>query len=109
MKTRTLIVLAVLSMLVLAGCTAGPNPILHGANEQGLVAGFWRGLWHGLIAPVSFIISLFTDHVRVYEVHNSGGWYDFGFMLGVSSSLGGSAHGAGRRWRRVTVVSVQKD
>jgi hypothetical protein len=100
MKTRMLILALALTALFLAGCAAGANPILHSPDGQGLVAGFWRGLWHGVIAPVTFIISLFTDRVRVYEVHNTGGWYDFGFMLGLASSLGGSAHRSRGRWRR---------
>ena len=43
------------------------------------------------------IISLFRDTVNVYDVHNSGNWYDFGFVLGVACSLGGSARGSKRR------------
>ena len=46
--------------------------------------GFWGGLWHGLISPISFIGSLFSDNVAVYAVNNTGGWYDFGFIFGVS-------------------------
>jgi hypothetical protein len=53
-------------------------------------AGFWAGLWHGLILPLSFVISLFLPGVRVYETNNHGRWYDFGFLIGVSGSLGGS-------------------
>jgi hypothetical protein len=53
-------------------------------------AGFWAGFWHGLIAPITFIISLFTPNVRIYETHNKGALYDFGFILGVSASFGGS-------------------
>jgi hypothetical protein len=45
--------------------------------------GFWLGLWHGLIFPLAWIASLFTDHVAVYAVPNNGGWYDFGFFLGI--------------------------
>jgi hypothetical protein len=44
--------------------------------------GFWYGLLHGFITPVSFITSLFRDDVAIYAVNNSGGWYDFGFLLG---------------------------
>ncbi|MCF6285209.1 MAG: hypothetical protein L3K26_08460 [Candidatus Hydrogenedentes bacterium] len=51
-------------------------------------AGFWAGLWHGLIAPITFIIGLITLDVRLYEAKNNGRWYDFGFVLGVSASLG---------------------
>jgi hypothetical protein len=48
-------------------------------------AGFWAGLWHGIIAPLLFWISLFAAGVRVYEVNNKGRWYDFGFLLGVGA------------------------
>jgi hypothetical protein len=83
-------------LLVLAGCAAGPNPEVGTAAEDGVVAGFWLGLWHGVIAPVTFFISLFTDTVSLYEVHNSGNWYDAGFFLGFGVLLGGGGAG-GRR------------
>jgi hypothetical protein len=79
--------------VLLASCAAGPNPAAGTGQEP---AGFWLGLWHGVIFPVTFVISLFTDGVSVYEVANNGNWYDFGFFLGVLISLGGSG-GAGAR------------
>lgn len=91
----------VLVALVLTGCAAGVNPALDtipAGQEQ--PAGFWMGLWHGIIAPVTFVISLFTDTVNLYEVHNNGNWYDFGFILGLSCSLGGSAGGGMKARRR---------
>ena len=45
--------------------------------------GFWAGLWHGLIFPLAWIASLFLPQVAVYAVPNSGGWYDFGYFLGI--------------------------
>ena len=48
-------------------------------------AGFWAGLWHGIIAPITFIVSLFADGVRIYETNNNGRWCDFGFMLGIGA------------------------
>lgn len=51
-------------------------------------AGFLAGLWHGLISPITFIVSLFTPDVRIYEYNNIGRWYDFGFMVGVSIAFG---------------------
>jgi hypothetical protein len=67
-------------------------------------AGFWLGLWQGLISPITFLISLFTSEVNIYEVQNNGNWYDFGFMLGVAMAFGGGAGGgsatAGRARRR---------
>jgi len=46
-------------------------------------AGFLGGLWHGIIAPITFIVSLFVDGVSIYESHNNGRWYEFGFLLGI--------------------------
>jgi hypothetical protein len=91
--------------LIAVGCAAGLNAQVGTVNSEGIVAGFWRGLWHGFIAPVTFIISLFSRDVRIYEVHNNGGWYDFGFILGVSGSLGGAIHGP-RSKRRVARSSA---
>ena len=84
------------AVLVLASCAAGPNPDVSSGAE----AGFWLGLWHGLIAPITFVISLFTDHVNIYEVDNNGNWYDFGFVLGLSCAFGGSAGGSATSRRR---------
>lgn len=61
---------------------AGIEPI----NEclTGKQYGFLYGLLHGFITPVSFVTSLFRDDVAIYAVNNTGGWYDFGFLLGSS-------------------------
>jgi hypothetical protein len=89
---RGLLVLVLL--LLVTACAAGPNPEVGTAAQDGVVAGFWLGLWHGIIAPVTFVISLFTDEVTIYEVHNSGNWYDAGFFLGFGVLLGGGASGS---------------
>jgi hypothetical protein len=46
-------------------------------------SGFFFGLWHGVIAPISFVLSVFFEDIAMYAVNNTGGWYDFGFVLGV--------------------------
>lgn len=88
-----LMLVAVLGLL-LSSCAAGPNPAAGTGEDP---AGFLLGLWQGIILPVTFVISLFTDDVSIYEVVNNGNWYDFGFLLGVLISLGGGGAGAGRR------------
>ncbi len=89
--------ITILAILLLAGCAAGTNPTVDVLDADGNSSGFWSGLWHGIISPVTFIISLFTDNVNVYEVYNSGNWYDFGFMFGVSLIFGGSARAVKRK------------
>jgi hypothetical protein len=83
--------------LFLTSCAAGANPEAGTGQDP---AGFWLGLWHGIIVLVTFVISLFSDSVNVYEVANNGNWYDFGFVLGLLISLGGSGGGAGVRARK---------
>jgi hypothetical protein len=68
------------------------------AAQGGDIAGFWLGLWHGVIAPITFVISLFNDNMNVYEIHNNGNWYNLGFVLGAGVLLGGG--GAGSRGRK---------
>jgi hypothetical protein len=93
-----LAVMAVIgATLLLSSCAADPNPAAGTGAEP---AGFWLGLWHGIIFPVTFVISLFTEKGRVYEVANNRNWYDFGFFLGVAISLDGSGGGATRARRR---------
>lgn len=92
-----LVLVAILgATLVLSSCAAGPNPSAGGEQP----AGFWLGLWHGIILPVTFVVSLFTEDVSVYEVANIGNWYDFGFFVGVLISLGGSGGAGGRARKR---------
>ena len=51
--------------------------------------GFFFGVWHGVIAPVSFVLSVFFEDIAMYAVNNTGGWYDFGFVLGAGILFGG--------------------
>jgi hypothetical protein len=98
--SRALLVAGLIGlMLVLGACAAGANPEVGVRPDGGSVANFWAGLWHGIISPVTFVISLFTEDVSVYEVHNDGNWYDFGFVLGAGILFGGGFLGAGRSGR----------
>ena len=78
--------------LLLSACVAteSPSAIVPSAP------GFLEGLWHGFIFPVAWVFSLFMDNVAVYSVPNNGGWYDFGYFLGIVV-LGVGANGARRR------------
>lgn len=103
---------AVALALLLSACAAGANPE---AGVGSHLAGFWQGLWHGLISPITFLISLFRNDVGIYEVHTNGGWYDFGFMLGVSAVFssvarsGASAVGQSRRKRSTKTAGTDLD
>jgi hypothetical protein len=93
MKVKALCLVMMAAVLFLSSCAPGPNRLAKTPDREGDVAGFWLGLWHGLIAPVTFIVSLFSEKVALYEVHNSGGWYNFGFVLGAGLFLSGGILG----------------
>jgi hypothetical protein len=90
--------------LLLAACAAGPNELVDTGPDP---AGFWLGLWQGLISPITFIMSLFTPNVNVYEVQNNGNWYDFGFILGVACAFGSGGWGGTAGTRRTRKRSSQ--
>lgn len=79
MKTK-LTYLALSSMLFLASCAQSVSIV----PTQAEPAGFLRGLWHGFIIIFGFIGSLFDSDIVIYAANNTGGWYDFGYILGIS-------------------------
>lgn len=87
MKTGLKSSLTVLSVLLLFSACAEVTNIQDCVVEEPY--GFFFGLWHGVIAPVSFVLSVFFDDIAMYAVNNSGGWYDFGFVLGAGILFGG--------------------
>ena len=89
--------LLLVGIVLLAACTAGPNTHENVNPPDGHTARFLIGIWHGIIAPFSFIISLFTHKISMYEIYNNGGWYDFGFVLGAGILFGGSVSAAKKR------------
>ena len=70
---------ALLPIVLLAACAATQQADAVAPTAPG----FLLGLWHGFIFPVAWVVSLFSDKVAVYAVPNNGGWYDFGYFLGI--------------------------
>lgn len=71
---------ALLPLALLAACArAMPGAVAHTPETPGFIL----GLWHGFIFPVAWALSLFLPDVAIYAVPNSGGWYDFGYFVGV--------------------------
>ena len=109
MKTSlTVLVLVLLLLSILAGCAPGPNPARKMASEHGEFAGFGLGLWQGFIAPFVFVASLFKGDLNVYEVHNNGSWYNFGYLFGLACFFGGAATGHHGGAVRATLARAQK-
>ena len=78
--------------LLLGACAATQGT----AVVEAAAPGFWLGLWHGFIFPVAWVVSLFSGEAAIYAVPNNGGWYDFGYFLGIVF-LGVGARSSKRR------------
>jgi hypothetical protein len=84
-KTKILLWLLFISFIVvLTGCIPG-----DGTYSTEYRAGFFWGVWHGWIAPVSLVLGIFFSDIRVYETANTGWWYDMGFYIAIISGFGG--------------------
>jgi hypothetical protein len=81
-------IVLVLVMVGVSGCAYQPLSI-----PPPDAPGFWLGVWHGFIAPISLFGSFFADH-RIYSFPNLGVLYDLGFLLGLSAWGGGGAYSA---------------
>lgn len=89
-----LFLLLALAALSCVSCLPG-----DGKNSPAAPAGFWTGIWHGWIAPVSLVVGLFKKGIRVYEPHNTGWWYDAGFYIAIIAGFGGVALTRSRKQR----------
>lgn len=86
------IVIYALCIFLFLGCAANQNPNVGTMRDNNKEpAGFWLGLWHGFIVFFAFIVSLFKHSVGIYETHNVGFWYNFGYVIGLIISHGGGA------------------
>ncbi|MFL0268197.1 hypothetical protein [Candidatus Clostridium radicumherbarum] len=86
MKKKIIILstFSIIIILTLTGCVPG-----DGTYTASKPAGFFWGVWHGWIAPLSLVLGLFKKGIRVYETINTGWWYDFGFYMAIISGFGG--------------------
>ena len=94
-KTTILILLIAGLALGLTACTPG-----DGTASPDKPAGFFWGIWHGWISPVSLIIGIFNPAIRIYEKFNSGWWYDLGFYMAIISGFGGLSLSRSSRRRK---------
>ncbi|MFA6681582.1 MAG: hypothetical protein WCS35_06090 [Sphaerochaeta sp.] len=91
------IILILTLVCVLTACLPGTLII-----TEKKPAGFFFGIWHGWIAPISLIVGIFDPQVRIYEQFNTGWLYDFGFYIAIISGFGGIslARKTGRKGKR---------
>ncbi len=82
------IIIISVALTLLTGCA----DVQHNINPclEGHIYGFWGGLWHGMIAPFSWIGSLFSSDIAVWAINNNGGWYTTGFIIGIGGLTSGA-------------------
>ncbi|HKZ29743.1 MAG TPA: hypothetical protein VJ482_08900 [Acidimicrobiia bacterium] len=73
------------TLIVVAMSACAPGTDEYSGDDP---AGFFSGIWHGWIAPVTLIVQIFNDGVRIYEPDNTGLGYDFGFYIAVIAGFG---------------------
>lgn len=78
LRIVAVLALALVATACLPGSDTVPDP-----------AGFFTGIWHGWIAPISLIVSFFRESVSIYETVNTGWPYDLGFYMAIISGFGG--------------------
>lgn len=93
-KTILLALVVTLAALAMTGCMANA-----GAPPE-KAAGFFAGIWHGWIAPFALIMSIFNDGVAIYEVHNTGFWYDFAYYGAIVGGAGSLTYSRGSARRK---------
>ena len=96
-RAKRVVVAAVTLILIalLSSCLPG-----DGKNSVEKPANLLMGIWHGWVAPVSVIVGIFNNKIRVYEPNNSGWWYDLGFYMAIISGFGGITLSRRKKWQQ---------
>ena len=82
-KVTTILLLAL--VVLMTGCATQIDTTNCINTEP---SGFFWGWWNGATMFFSFIGSLITNDIVIYDINNNGGWYDLGFILGNGSLFG---------------------
>lgn len=75
LKHMTWFLMVVAAFLLLTSCATQPG-------SYSSSPGFFMGVLHGMLVPLSLIGSIFMD-IRIYAFPNSGFFYDLGYVLGI--------------------------
>jgi hypothetical protein len=92
--------LVVVAACALTACAPTGNPLVGETIAGQSPAGFLLGVWHGFTLMFTFVASVLTDSVGVYEAHNTGWSYNLGYLLGIMMFFGGGTAGSSRRRRK---------
>jgi len=86
-KNTYMLLIASTILLSLNSCADTVSPDQIASMKP---VGFLHGLFHGAILPIAWVVSLFSESTAIYATYNNGGWYDWGFITGITCTIGGS-------------------
>ena len=84
MKTKKIAIVLVMLICITSLSSCAPK------GYEPSEAGFFSGIWHGIIIVFSLIGKLFGANIGIYAEHNTGFFYWLGFITGLGG-LGGGA------------------
>ena len=96
-------VILLLALLFLGGCAAGPNAVANTPGETGTVAGFWLGLWHACIWPITQLCLNYGKRIYSWEVGLSIG----GIEVSGKLYTGRSSNTSAPNWRTVPSERIE--
>ncbi len=79
MKRQTNLTIVAVAILLISLVSCAP------AGYTSKEAGFFTGIWHGLIFFFSIIGKIFGAKIGLYAEHNSGFGYWLGFLIGIGA------------------------
>jgi len=85
MKLSKIMIPITLIILIISITSCFPNEVTADKADP---SGFFMGIWHGWIAPISLILSFFNPSIRIYDAVNTGWAYDLGFYIAIISGFG---------------------
>ena len=81
-------VLVTLMLLVVMVCLTGCMARITENHDERPPSGFFRGIWHGWIAPISLVLQFVDRDYRMFDPYNNGFAYEIGFYMAVISGFG---------------------
>jgi hypothetical protein len=85
MKINNYLTMVAVAILLISLVSCAP------AGYTSKEAGFFTGIWHGLIFFFSIVGKIFGAKIGLYAEHNSGFGYWLGFLIGIGG-IGKGAH-----------------
>ena len=74
-----------LKYMLILGCLLALSACAHHYTAESIIDpyGFFSGIWHGIVCPISILGYFFVDGVYIIGEPNTGFFYYLGFVMGL--------------------------